>query len=86
MTGGATPSYSWRRIFPIPATFDHGISGCLALKVVAKMPAGRGNDFDPALHQPAFAPVGFEGVDRHARHFASDAPDRLEDVAQPRRE
>src|SRR5208282_204301 len=31
-TSYATRSYSWRSTLPIPATFDHGISGCLAFR------------------------------------------------------
>src|SRR5215469_3811942 len=38
--------------------------------------------FDPALHQPALAPVGLEGVDRDASHLASNVLYSLENVGK----
>src|SRR5260370_27977090 len=57
-----------------------------ALELVRQTATGLGNDFDAALDQPALAPVGFEGVDRDARHLAADVLDRLENIGEPRRE
>ena len=50
------------------------------------MTAGLGNDFDATLDESPFAPIGFEGVDRYTRHLTADVFDRLEDIAEPRRE
>jgi hypothetical protein len=50
---------------------------------IAKMPARFGDDFDPALDQPALALVGFEGLQRHSGHLAADELDRFDDVGKP---
>lgn len=56
------------------------------LEFVAQPPAGFRNDLDAALDEPALAPVGLEGVKRHARRLAADVFDRLDDVGKARGE
>ena len=55
-------------------------------QLVGQMPAGLGNDFDAAFHQPALAPVSLESIERHAFRLAADVLDRLEDVGEARGE
>ena len=51
-------------------------------QVFAQMPAGLGDDFNPALNQLALALIGFQALERHARQFAADKLDGLYDVGE----
>src|SRR5450631_2832802 len=51
---------------------------------IGQATAGFRDDLDAAFDQPLFLPIQFEGFERHSAEHGAYAPDRLDDVREPR--